>query len=162
MIQTETIVVGACVSGLALAASLQKQCIEYIIIEKQSQIASPWRNRYERLHLHTNKRISNLPYKKFDSNTPRYPTRQQVVAYLEDYQKTFNIHPAFNTKAKSIRRENDYWITETNNETFKSKYLVIATGAFGNPRPIYFDGMKTFPGKMIHSCEHKTGKDFKG
>ena len=127
MKQSETLVVGASISGLASASSLQKQNIEYIIIEKQSQVATPWRNHYDRLHLHTNKRVSNLPYKKFDNTIPRYPTRQQVVDYLEDYQKEFNINPIFDTEAKLIRKESDYWITETTNETFKSKYLIMAT-----------------------------------
>ena len=162
MKQTETLVVGASISGLASASSLQKQDIEYIVIEKQSQVAAPWRNHYDRLHLHTNKRVSNLPYKKFDNTIPRYPTRQQVVDYLEDYQKEFNINPVFNTEAKSIRKESDYWITETTNETFKSKYLIMATGPFGKPKPVNFKGMETFTGRIMHSYGYKTGKDFKG
>jgi len=121
MKESETLIVGASISGLALASSLRKQNLEYIIIEKQSQIASPWRNHYDRLHLHTNKRVSNLPYKKFDDMIPRYPSRRQVVDYLEDYQKEFNINPIFNTEAKSIKKESGYWITETTKETFKSK-----------------------------------------
>ena len=56
MQQTNTLIVGASISGLASAASLQKQGIQYIIIEKQGQAAAPWRNHYHRLHLHTNKR----------------------------------------------------------------------------------------------------------
>jgi indole-3-pyruvate monooxygenase len=162
MKQTETLVVGASISGLASAASLQKQCTGYIIIEKQSQVAAPWRNHYDRLHLHTNKRVSNLPYKKFDKSIPRYPSRQQVVDYLDNYQKEFNISPIFNTEAKSIRKEGNCWITETNNETFKSKYLVMATGPFGKPKPVSFRGMETFTGRMMHSYGYKTGKDFKG
>ncbi len=162
MKQTEALIVGASISGLASASSLQKQHIEYIVIEKQSQIAAPWRNHYDRLHLHTNKRVSNLPFKKFDNTIPRYPSRQQVVDYLEDYQKEFNINPVFNTEAKSIKKENDYWITETTNKTFKSKYLIIATGPFGKPKPVNFKGMETFTGSIMHSYGYKTGKDFKG
>ena len=143
------------------AASLQKQNIEYIIIEKQDQVAAPWRNHYDRLHLHTSKRFSNLPYKKFGRTIPRYPGRQQVVDYLNDYQKEFNITPVFNTKAISVKKEGDYWITETTNGTFKSKYLIMATGLYGKPKPINFKGMETFPGKILHSYEYKTGKDFK-
>ena len=92
---------------------------------------------------------------------PRYPARQQVVNYLEDYKKEFNINPVFNTEAKVIRKEDDYWITETNNETFKSKYVVMATGPFGKPKPVNFKGMETFTGTIMHSYEYKTGKDFK-
>jgi len=162
MKQTNTLVIGASISGLALAASLQKQGIEYIIIEKESQAVAPWRNHYDRLHLHTNKRVSNLPYKKFDNTIPQYPTRQQVVDYLEDYQKEFKIDPVFNSEARSVKRGDGYWLTETNNETFRSKYVIMATGPFGEPKPVNFKGMETFPGKLIHSYAYKTGKSFKG
>lgn len=162
MKQTEALVIGASMSGLASASSLQKQGIEYIVIEKQSQVGAPWRDHYERLHLHTNKRISNLPYKKFSRAIPRYPSRKQVIDYLEDYQKEFNITPVFNTEATSIKKENDHWTTKTNGETFKSKYVIIATGPFAKPKPINFKGMETFPGRIIHSSDYKNGKDFNG
>ncbi|HYD21806.1 MAG TPA: NAD(P)-binding domain-containing protein, partial [Flavipsychrobacter sp.] len=141
MKQTETLIVGASISGLSLATCLHEVGIRYTIIEKNSHIAAPWRNHYDRLHLHTNKRVSNLPFKKFDKHIPRYPTRQQMVDYLEAYQKAFNIHPVFNTEARSIRKEGDKWITETNQETFQSNYIIMATGAFGQPKPVYFEGM---------------------
>src|SRR5450432_2488319 len=162
MMQTNTLIIGASISGLASAASLQRQNIEYIIIEKQNQVATPWRNHYKRLHLHTSKRCSNLPYKKFDSKIPRYPDRQQIVDYLEDYQKEFDIHPVFNTETISVRKDADHWLTETTNGIYKSKYLVMATGAYGKPKAISFKGTETFTGKILHSCEYKTGKDFKG
>jgi cation diffusion facilitator CzcD-associated flavoprotein CzcO len=160
--KTNTLIVGASVSGLASAACLQKQNIDYLIIEKTNSIGTPWRNHYHRLHLHTNKRISNLPYKKFDSAIPRYPSRQQVVDYLEDYQREFGIDPIFNTEAKGIKKDAVDWVTETNNETFHSRYVIIATGAFTKPKPVYFKGIETFPGKILHSYEYKTGSDFKG
>ena len=161
MKQTNTLIIGSSISGLASAAALQKQGIEYIIIEKESQAVAPWRNHYERLHLHTNKRVSNLPYKKFDRSIPGYPSRQQVIDYLEDYQKEFNIHPVFNSEARSVKKEGDFWLTKTNTETFRSKYVIMATGPFAKPKPVNFKGMETFPGKLIHSYAYKTGKDFK-
>lgn len=161
MKQTHTLIIGASVSGLASASSLQKKGIEYMIIEKQGQVATPWRNHYERLHLHTNRSASNLPYKTFGNTIPRYPSRQQVVDYLDDYQKEFNITPFFNTEAKLVKKEGDYWITQTTNGTFKSKYLIVATGPYGKPKTINFKGMETFPGKILHSYEYKTGREFK-
>jgi len=38
----------------------------------------------------------------------------------------------------------------------------MATGPYSKPKPIEFMGMETFPGKILHSCEYKTGKDFMG
>ena len=162
MEHTHALIIGASFSGLGSASSLKKHDIEYRLIEREAQVATSWRNHYDRLHLHTPKGLSNLPYKKFDSTTPRYPSRQQVVDYLEAYQKEFDINPIFNTEAKSIKKEGNYWITETTNGTFKSKYVIIATGPCGTPKPIKFKGIETFTGKILHSYAYKTGQDFKG
>ena len=161
MIEINTLIVGASISGLSCASCLNKHGIKYIIIEKESQSASPWRNHYNRLHLHTNKSLSNLPYKKFDNTIPRYPDRLQVIDYLEAYKTAFNIDPVFNTEAKLIKRKDNYWVTETNNGTFKSTYIIIATGAFEKPKPVNFKGMENFTGSIVHSNKFKTGKDFK-
>jgi indole-3-pyruvate monooxygenase len=162
MIQTETLIVGASISGLASAAALKKRGTNYIILEKEAQIAMPWRNHYDRLHLHTDKHSSRLPYKKFGAGVPLYPSRQQVVDYVDDYQRTFAIQPIFNTGVKSIIRDGGHWIAETNNGAFRSKYVIIATGPYGRPKPIYFRGIETFPGKILHSYGYKTGRHFKG
>ena len=162
MKDSKTLIIGASVSGLASASSLKNQGIEYTLIEREAQIATPWRNHYERLHLHTDKGLSNLPFKKFNSKIPRYPDRQQVVDYLEDYQKEFEIKPIFNTEAKSIKKQGDHWITETTNGVFKTKYVVVATGPYGKPKPIAFKGLETFPGKVLHSYDYKSGSIFKG
>lgn len=89
----DTLIVGASVAGLSTAAALQKQGIDYTIIEKGDRVGAPWHRHYHRLHLHTSKRFSQLPFKKFGPGIPRYPSRQQVIDYLEDYRHTFNINP---------------------------------------------------------------------
>ncbi len=113
MNSSTVLIVGASVAGLACAAALQKCGIDYIIIEKEAQIATPWRNHYERLHLHTDKGLSSLPYKKWDNKTPLYPSRRQVIDYLENYRDEFDIQPHFNTEAISIQKQNESWITTT-------------------------------------------------
>ncbi|HET7002197.1 MAG TPA: NAD(P)-binding domain-containing protein [Puia sp.] len=162
MKQTNTLIIGASISGLASAACLQKRGIGYTMIEKENRIAAPWYNHYDRLHLHTNKALSNLPYKKFDKKIPRYPSREQVIEYLEDYQQAFDIHPVFNSRAESVKREADFWITKTSNGVFKSKYLILATGAYGKPKAYSVKGIETFPGNVLHSSRYKTGRNFNG
>jgi len=158
----ETLVVGASISGLALAACLQEQGIDYALIEQEKEIAHPWRNHYERLHLHTSKRFSNLPYKKFGTSIPRYPSRQQVIDYLEEYRQAFSIQPLLNTRATSIKRIDDHWVTETTRGQFVTRYLIMATGAYGRPRPVDINGIGSFTGKTLHSQDYKTASDYPG
>lgn len=162
MTTTDTLIVGASFSGLACAACLQRRNIDHRIIEKHAQIASPWRNHYERLHLHTHKGGSSLPYKKFARNIPRYPSRLQVIDYLEDYRKTFNIEPEFNTEALKIKRAGETWITTTSKDTYASRRVIMATGTFSKPKPLDFPGLETFPGPAIHSSQYKTGETYRG
>ncbi|HXD78799.1 MAG TPA: NAD(P)-binding protein [Puia sp.] len=72
------LIVGASVSGLATAACLRRRKVDFAIVEKAAGIAAPWRNHYERLHLHTNKRHSGLPYMKWGRAAPRYPSRLDI------------------------------------------------------------------------------------
>jgi indole-3-pyruvate monooxygenase len=159
--ETNTLIVGASIAGLASAACLGAAGIDYIIIEKHPSVVTPWRNHYDRLHLHTNKSLSHLPYKKFQSNIPIYPSRLQVVEYMDNYQKEFGIDPIFNTEAKTICKEGEYWKTVTANGEFISKNLIMATGAYGLPKNIEFKGMESFPGKILHSSSFKNGEEFK-
>ncbi|MEP6712580.1 MAG: NAD(P)/FAD-dependent oxidoreductase [Ferruginibacter sp.] len=162
MQQTNTLIIGASISGLATAACLRKKGIEFIIIEREEDVGAPWRKHYDRLHLHTNKSVSNLPYKKFDKKTGRYPSRINVIEYLDSYRKEFQVNPIFGTKATSVKKEVDHWMTETNKGTIKSNYVIAATGPFSLPKIISIKGMQAFPGKILHSCDYKTGSDFRG
>lgn len=159
---TNTLIVGASLSGLASAACLQKHNLDYCIIEKHDRVAAPWHSHYDRLHLHTPKHTSNLPHKKFAAKIPRYPSCREVIEYAQDYRRTFDIRPVFNTEAVRISKTSDGWLTETTNGTYRSGYLIMATGAFGKPIPLDFPGLGTFPGPAIHSSQYKTGRAYQG
>ena len=154
-----TLIIGAGFSGLATAACLSRKGLPYTVLEKEDAVGSPWRRHYERLHLHTNKRVSNLPYFPFGSGVPRYPSRLQVIDYLERYRQHFNIQPHFRTEALSMRRSDDGWVVETNKGNVTSDFVVMATGPFKNPKPLDFPG---FPGRVLHSSNYASGQEFAG
>ena len=162
MTSTYTLIIGASAAGLASAACLQKEGIEFIILEKYPQSATGWRNHYDRLHLHTSKKWSGLPFKNFDDSIPRYPSRLDVVDYLDNYARDLNIHPVFNTEVFSVKKSEDNWITETNNGTYKSSNVIVATGLNHKIKPPEFKGMSSFKGKVIHSSQYKNGAAFAG
>ena len=90
--QTEVLIIGAGPAGLAVAASLQQRSIPFLLLEEADQVGVSWRRHYQRLHLHTDKRHSELPFFPYPKEYPRYPSRVQVVEYLEAYARhsTYN------------------------------------------------------------------------
>ncbi len=162
MVSTQTLIIGASAAGLASAACLQKEGLEFIILERSSDVASQWRKHYDRLHLHTSKKWSALPFLKFSRTVSKYPSRQDVVNYLDQYAKELDIHPVFNTEALSLKKEGEYWITETNNGIYKSRFVILATGLNHTPKLPDFKGLSSFTGKVLHSSDYKNGSAFSG
>jgi indole-3-pyruvate monooxygenase len=67
---TTVAVIGAGPAGLAMGACLRKAGLDFIILEKASAVGSSWRRHYARLHLHTVKRYSSLPFVPFPKDYP--------------------------------------------------------------------------------------------
>ena len=78
-IEINTIIIGAGPAGLAVGACLKQAGIPSILLEQSDQVGASWRRHYDRLHLHTDKRNSELPFAPFPKEYPRYPSRDQLV-----------------------------------------------------------------------------------
>jgi cation diffusion facilitator CzcD-associated flavoprotein CzcO len=125
-------------------------------------VGTTWRKHYDRLHLHTDKKNSELPFASFSKDYPRYPSRDQVVAYLEDYAKEFELDIRFNQQVVSARRKDGQWQVQTQDTLHSSPNLVVASGYARQPLSPAFPGMDNFKGKIIHSSEYKNGSEFNG
>jgi indole-3-pyruvate monooxygenase len=110
---TEVVVIGAGPSGLAVGACLEQRQIDFTILEKEHQVGSSWRRHYERLHLHTIKSRSSLPFRSFDRNYPRYVPRALVVRYLEEYAASFDLKPHFGENVHAMRKQGNEWLIES-------------------------------------------------
>src|SRR5215831_7896352 len=87
----DTLVIGAGPAGLAVGACLKARGMPAALVDQAATIGSSWHRHYDRLHLHTDRRHSVLPYFGFRAGTPRYPSREQMIAYLESYARHFGL-----------------------------------------------------------------------
>ncbi len=156
------LIIGAGPAGLAVGACLQKQGTSFVILEQASEVGSRWRQHYERLHLHTAKASSALPYMRFPADYPRYPSRQQFVDYLSAYADHFQLAPRFNQTVTAIRRLGDGWETVTADGGYRSRTVVIATGFNRVPYCPTWPGQDRFQGAILHSSQYKNAAPFRG
>ncbi len=158
---SDVIIVGASAAGLAVAACLKQAGIANLtILEKADKVGVAWRHHYDRLHLHTDKGNSNLPYLPFPASTPRYPSRQQVIDYLENYAKQFNLQPHFGQMVTNIAQIDGLWQVTTANGRFVGRNLVMATGYTNQPVMPSWPGQDQFKGQILHSSQYKNGEAF--
>jgi cation diffusion facilitator CzcD-associated flavoprotein CzcO len=161
-ISTHTVVIGASAAGLATAAHLKRANIPFELLEATDEVGTAWRKHYERLHLHTTKRFSHLPFVPFPPEALRYPSRVQVVEYLDAYVQKMGLQPRFGQRVVSVRREGDEWVTRTGSATFRSRNVVFATGYTRQPNRPSWPGMESYAGALMHSSEYRTAKPWAG
>jgi indole-3-pyruvate monooxygenase len=158
--RADVVVIGAGPAGLAVAACLKRRGIEPVVVEATGQVGTSWRNHYKRLHLHTVKHLSHLPEMEMPSYYDRYPTRQQVVNYLERYAQHFHIQPRFAWPVGRASRSEERWLVEgPGDQALSAKHLVVCTGYNRTPNLPMFEG--SFAGPMVHSSSYRDGSPYR-
>ena len=160
MPKPEAIIVGAGPAGLASAMAIRAAGIEVAVFEKAESVGSVWRRHYNRLHLHTDRKHSGLPGMAMPPAYPTYPSRQQVVAYLESYAARFDIRPVFNTAVSSIRRDGAQWCVHTAQGPICAPVVVVATGIADAPYRPSWPGSEAYRNSVIHSSEYRNPEPF--
>jgi putative flavoprotein involved in K+ transport len=133
MTRTDVIVVGGGQAGLAIGYHLAHQGRDFTILEAASEPAAAWRARWDSLKLFTPARYSSLPGLPFPGDPKRYPTRDEVVDYLTEYARRFELPVELSSRVRSVSRADGRYVVELDGRTYEADQVVIATGPFQAP-----------------------------
>jgi putative flavoprotein involved in K+ transport len=130
--QYEVAVVGGGQAALTMGYSL-REGRRFVILERGESIAPAWRERWDSLTLFTPRRYSALPGLPFPGDPDGYPTRDEVIAYLERYAETLDLPIELNSDVRRLSRENGRFALDLEGRTITSDQVVVATGPFQQP-----------------------------
>ena len=156
------LVVGAGPAGLAAAACLKQRGVDALVLEAAPALGDAWRHHYDWLRLHTVKQQSHLPGMPFAKELPRYPSRADVVAYLEAYAAHFGIAPRTNEAVRAVRAADGGFVVESTRGVHRARAVVLATGLNRLPNPDRLPGQEDFRGALLHSARYRNGDAFAG
>jgi putative flavoprotein involved in K+ transport len=129
----DVIVVGGGQAGLAIGYFLAQQGRDFTILEAAAEPAAAWRERWVSLRLFTPARYNALPGLAFPGDPDRYPGRDEVVAYLTDYARRFDLPVELNSPVRSIRKAGGAYRVELDDRAYEADQVVVATGPFQVP-----------------------------
>ena len=156
-----SLVIGAGPAGLAVGACLKQAGVPCVILEQTGKVGAAWHGHYDRLHLHTAKAYSELPFVPFPKDYPRYPSRLQVIAYLEAYARRFQLDIRFDQQVVAARHTGGGWEVQTQDTRYQALNLVIAAGYTREPYLPAWPGQASFRGALLHSSQYRNGEPFK-
>jgi putative flavoprotein involved in K+ transport len=97
------VVVGGGASGLSAAGALARRGIDAVVLEGDAELGGTWARRYDRLHLHTVRRFSGLAHFPIPRRYPTYLSRDDFVAYLNEYARHFELRVVTGANVQRIR-----------------------------------------------------------
>lgn len=129
----EVAVIGAGQAGLAMGYYLAQHGRRFVILERSDSIAQAWRERWDSLRLFTPRRYSALPGFPFPGDPDGYPTRNEVIDYLERYAETFDLPIEFNSDVRRLSTEDGRFVLDMGARAITADQVVVATGPFQTP-----------------------------
>ena len=127
-------VIGGGQAGLAIGYLLREQGRRFVILERANELAPAWRERWDSLTLFTPRRYSALPGLPFPGDPDGYPTRDEVIGYLERYAETFELPVELNSDVERLDEGDDgRFRLAVGGRTIVAEKVVVATGPFQIP-----------------------------
>ncbi|WP_342511835.1 NAD(P)/FAD-dependent oxidoreductase [Sporosarcina sp. FSL K6-1522] len=157
----DSIVIGAGQSGLATAYYLKNKGLKYLVLEKSNQTAGSWPLYYDSLKLFSPVQYSSLPGLRFQGDMNHYPTKTEVMSYLNTYAQKFELNIATGKTVTEVLKAQELFVIKTEEgELFKAKTIISATGSFDSPNFPEIIGTESFAGEMIHSSQYSNPKRY--
>ncbi|MFT5139129.1 MAG: putative flavoprotein involved in K+ transport [Lysobacterales bacterium] len=130
----DTIVIGAGHAGLAISQCLSERSIDHLVIER-GEVANSWRTeRWDSLTLLTPNWQSCLPGFKYQGDDPHgFMDMRQLINFIDDYANHIKAPVKAKTTVNSVSRNGSGYRVETDQDEYKARSVVIASGACNIP-----------------------------
>ncbi|MFJ3823390.1 flavin-containing monooxygenase [Streptomyces nodosus] len=161
-------VIGAGAAGLAATRELIERGYAVTCFDRADRVGGHWNHDYEALHLITPKSTSMFRGFPQPAGYPAYPSRDQVIAYMQAFAERFGLlpHIEFGTTVVDVRPVGssdglDGWEIELGTgETREFDAVVVANGHLHHPYVPELPG--DFAGKVLHSVDYRNTGDLEG
>jgi dimethylaniline monooxygenase (N-oxide forming) len=157
-------VIGAGISGLSCMHQLDTHNIDYVCYEKRAQLGGLWNYSENEISVYKNckqnhpREYMHINDKHIDHITDDYLTHEEYLEYLKQFNSdkikyNSTVSNAYYDKSEFL------WKITVNNKIESFSDLVICTGHYTKPNiPLDY---QSFTGKLTHSINYKTPKEFK-
>lgn len=150
-----TVVIGGSQAGLAVGYHLMQRGLPFVILDEHDRIGDAWRRRWDSLRLFTPGRYDGLPGMLFPGSPSSYPSKDETADYLEAYARKFELPVRTGVKVNRLSQVGDSFEAICGEHTLFAANVVVATGAYHNPRVPLFARELDEGIVQLHSKEYR-------
>lgn len=152
----DVVIIGGGQAGLVTGYHLQRRGMDrFVILDANETIGGSWHQYWDSLTLFSSARYSSLDGLPLPGDPDHYPTRTEVIAYLQHYAAHFGLPVISHTRVNAVRRcDAGFAITTQGGEMYRARAVVSATGPFTKPHIPDIRGRDCFAGQQRHSYDY--------
>jgi 4-hydroxyacetophenone monooxygenase len=165
------VIIGAGVSGMAAAISLQKAGIPFTIIEKNNSVGGTWlENRYPGCGVDTPSYLYSFTFQAREWTT-HFGKRDEVAGYFQDVAVRHDLAKSTRFDTEVTKAEWDesagLWALTMRSadgtvDSMRANVVITAVGQLNRPKIPSIPGIDDFAGPIFHSARWPEGLDVSG
>ena len=145
-----------------MARELSRTGLSYVVLDAQEGMGAAWRHAWDSLRLFSPARWCSLPGFLRPGGDEDYPRRDEVLAYLAEYERRYRLNVQRPVRVRAVTRERGGFRAETSRALFRARFVVSATGTWDAPLIPDVAGRAEFCGQQLHSARYRRPQDFAG
>jgi len=158
----DVVVIGGGQAGLATGYYLARHGLRFVILEEHTRVGDSWRNRWDSLRLFTPAHYDGLPGLRFPLLPYAFPTKDQMADYLELYAATFDLPVRTGVRVDGLRcAEDDGYVVSAGDARWLAAQIVVATGAYHEPRMPDFASELDPEIRQLHSSQYRNPRQLR-
>jgi cation diffusion facilitator CzcD-associated flavoprotein CzcO len=174
-------VIGAGQAGLAVGYYLRRTGLSFVLLDAEEGPGGAWRHTWDSLTLFSPANASSLPGWLFPRGTGEYPTRDEVLAYLAEYEQRYDLPVDRPVRVTEVRPRKAGGVSTLElwgirdpgpgsrapgiadgGPLYTSHAVVSATGTWSSPVVPDVPGRDQFAGEQLHSARYTSPEPFAG
>ena len=158
----DVIVIGGGQAGLAVGFYLRRTSLDWRIVDAQERPGGAWRHGWASLRLFSPAQWSSLPGWLLPRGDDEYPSRDEVLSYLAEYERRYAMRIERPVRVQAVRAEAEALVLETSTGVRRARAVVSATGTWEQPFIPEVEGRDRYRGMQLHSAQYRSPAPFAG
>lgn len=158
----DVVIIGGGQAALATAYFLRRSELSFVILDAEQGPGGAWRHGWDSLRLFSPATWSSLPGWLMPAVADGYPSRDQVVDYLGQYEQRYRLPVLRPVWVEGVQRTATGLRVQAGDRHWQARAVVSATGTWRHPYIAHYPGAQLFAGEQLHSADYVEPQVFAG